>query len=142
MLKIITIQILALAICGFFAFWLGAPSTIVKNMESGSPKNAVSHPGINSIVSAKVNTNVRPADHRNADLIEFDQRRRDQSILDDKEYTPISTVPWSGIQNAEWCQASTEPRLPYEDCEWDTWIFKFGVHGGLTNALHFILKGM
>ena len=91
----------------------------------------------------------------NADLGEqvFDQRRRYQSLLladnlaDNTlpDYTSpttvMSTVPWSGVENAEWCQAPSEPPLNYEECKWKTWVFKFGVHGGLTNALHFILKG-
>ena len=52
-----------------------------------------------------------------------------------------SYVPWNGIDQAEWCQAPVEDVLPYEDCKWDSFVFEFGVHGGLTNALHFILKG-
>ena len=52
-----------------------------------------------------------------------------------------SYVEWHGIDHAEWCQAPIDPPLPYEDCAWGSFVFQFGVHGGLTNALHFILKG-
>mmetsp|Transcript_26394 Transcript_26394/g.39025 ORF Transcript_26394/g.39025 Transcript_26394/m.39025 type:complete len:417 (+) Transcript_26394:75-1325(+) len=52
-----------------------------------------------------------------------------------------SNVPWSGIENAEWCQSPTEPPLPYGNCEYDSWVFRIPVYGGLTNALHFIMKG-
>lgn len=69
--------------------------------------------------------------------ITIDKRHRNQSI-DQKDYD----VPWSGIENAEWCKPPAEPQLPYEDCQWDSFVLEFGVHGGLTNALHFILKGM
>lgn len=46
-----------------------------------------------------------------------------------------------GIENAEWCKPPTEDPLPYEECKFKDSIFRIGVHGGLTNALHFILKG-
>ena len=52
-----------------------------------------------------------------------------------------SDVPWSGIENAEWCQSPAEPPLPYGNCEYDSWVFRIPVYGGLTNALHFIMKG-
>ena len=58
-----------------------------------------------------------------------------------EEGLQYSQVPWDGIENAEWCRAPVEPRLPYDDCQWDSFVFEFGVHGGLTNALHFVLKG-
>ena len=48
---------------------------------------------------------------------------------------------FTGIENAEWCNPPTEEPLPYEQCKFTDSIFRIGVHGGLTNALHFILKG-
>lgn len=50
-------------------------------------------------------------------------------------------VPFNGIENAEWCQAPKLPSLPYEDCEYDDFVFRFGVRGGLTNVFNFLLKG-
>lgn len=52
-----------------------------------------------------------------------------------------SRYTFSGIQNAEWCKPPTEDPLPYDQCKFTDSIFRIGVHGGLTNALHFILKG-
>ena len=64
--------------------------------------------------------------------------------LDHNNRTATSTtsdVPWNGIKEAEWCMDPKDPPLPYDDCKWNSFLFEFGVHGGLTNALHFILKG-
>lgn len=52
-----------------------------------------------------------------------------------------SNVPWNGIENAEWCQAPTAPPLPFDECKWRSFAFRFPADGGLTNALHFIMKG-
>ena len=52
-------------------------------------------------------------------------------------YKKTSNVPWDRVENAEWCQAQFEDPLPYyENCRWDSFVFQFGVHGGLTNALY------
>ena len=52
-----------------------------------------------------------------------------------------SRSAFSGIENAEWCKPPTEEPLTYDECRFKDSIFRIGVHGGLTNALHFILKG-
>ena len=49
--------------------------------------------------------------------------------------------PAQDILQSEWCSAPTEPPIPYDKCRWDSMVMRFGVYGGLTNALHFILKG-
>ena len=49
--------------------------------------------------------------------------------------------PAQDILQSEWCTAPTEPPIPYDRCRWDSMVMRFGVYGGLTNALHFILKG-
>jgi len=53
----------------------------------------------------------------------------------------MDPFPWAGIQSAQWCLAPEDPPLPYDDCKFDSFVFRFGVHGGLTNALHFLMKG-
>ena len=50
-------------------------------------------------------------------------------------------MPAQDILQSEWCKAPSEPPLPYDKCRWDSMVMRFGVYGGLTNALHFILKG-
>ena len=52
-----------------------------------------------------------------------------------------ATQPFNGIENSEWCKEPAEPPIPYDDCQFNAIMFRFGVYGGLTNALHFILKG-
>jgi len=67
-----------------------------------------------------------------------------QRVLTDDEHHFVeekSNVPWEGIENAQWCQAPTEEPLPYYNCEWYSFVFRIPVYGGLTNALHFIMKG-
>lgn len=132
------------------ASWFGMSSQLLASYRSNqdSAHDFFSSPfNVDSLVTADFNTIMSPEDHNRADMGEaFDQRRRQQlSFFQENEgYTASgirSNVPWSGIEKAEWCQAPSEPPLAYEDCQWDTWVFKFGVHGGLTNALHFILKG-
>ena len=49
--------------------------------------------------------------------------------------------PAQDILQSEWCTAPAEPPIPYDSCRWDSIVMKFGVYGGLTNALGFILKG-
>ena len=43
--------------------------------------------------------------------------------------------------DAEWCKPHPAPLLPYDDCENREVVYKFGVWGGLTNALGFLMKG-
>ncbi len=58
-----------------------------------------------------------------------------------KGYKERSSVPWDGIENAQWCKATNLEPLPYDGCRWNSFMFRFPVRGGLTNALHFIMKG-
>ena len=56
----------------------------------------------------------------------------------------VTDVPFDGILTSEWCLEPSEPPIPYDRCRYDdkySILFRFGVYGGLTNALHFILKG-
>ncbi len=63
----------------------------------------------------------------------FNVIQRSIEVLDViSPYKKTSNVPWNGIENAEWCQAPVEDPLPYENCRWDSFVFQFGVHGGLT----------
>lgn len=43
--------------------------------------------------------------------------------------------------DAEWCLPPNSPPLQYDDCPNKSKLYKYGVYGGLTNALGFILKG-
>eukprot|EP00551_Chaetoceros_affinis_P014545 CAMPEP_0203703576 /NCGR_PEP_ID=MMETSP0091-20130426/43669_1 /ASSEMBLY_ACC=CAM_ASM_001089 /TAXON_ID=426623 /ORGANISM="Chaetoceros affinis, Strain CCMP159" /LENGTH=389 /DNA_ID=CAMNT_0050578279 /DNA_START=333 /DNA_END=1502 /DNA_ORIENTATION=- len=52
-----------------------------------------------------------------------------------------NVLAFDGIENCEWCKASEYPPLPYDKCKHKDFLFRFGVYGGLTNALHFLLKG-
>lgn len=51
-------------------------------------------------------------------------------------------VPFDGIMKSEWCLAPAYEPLPFEDCKFTDFMFRFPANGGLTNALHFILKGV
>ena len=51
------------------------------------------------------------------------------------------TFTFTGIRNSEWCLPPVEEPLPFDKCRHSDTIFRIGVHGGLTNAIHFILKG-
>lgn len=52
-----------------------------------------------------------------------------------------SHVVFTGIETAEWCKEPEFPKIDYKKCKHQDFLFRFGVYGGLTNALHFILKG-
>uniref|UniRef100_A0A7S4JJJ0 Uncharacterized protein n=1 Tax=Odontella aurita TaxID=265563 RepID=A0A7S4JJJ0_9STRA len=42
---------------------------------------------------------------------------------------------------AEWCQPPKSPPLNYDACKDHTFVYKYGVWGGMTNALNFLLRG-
>ena len=42
---------------------------------------------------------------------------------------------------SEFCRPPLEDPLPYEKCSNRTLVYRYGVYGGMTNALNFILKG-
>ena len=69
----------------------------------------------------------------------------DEKLYDQIEQHKIATdVLFDGISTSEWCLEPSEPPIPYDRCRYDdkySILFQFGVYGGLTNALHFILKG-
>ena len=70
--------------------------------------------------------------------IQFDQNT---SSLKKPVTNQFSHNPFGGIETSEWCVEPAEPPIPYDRCKFDSIMFRFGVYGGLTNALHFILKG-
>lgn len=112
-------------LCLFFVTWM---NSISNNVGTGvQPKNILNEDFTFLPHSGEPNDGV------NRKL----QHGQEQSFEEVEE----SSVQWSGITNAEWCQSPTEPPLPYGNCEYDSWVFRIPVYGGLTNALHFIMKG-
>jgi len=62
----------------------------------------------------------------------------DQGHMD---YNETGKVEFNGIKKAEWCIEPQYPPLPFEDCKFKEFLFRYPMNGGLTNALHFALKG-
>eukprot|EP00956_Cyclotella_meneghiniana_P042356 scaffold248428_cov54-Cyclotella_meneghiniana.AAC.1 len=73
--------------------------------------------------------------------IQFNQKASNTSSLKKPATNEVSDNPFGGIETSEWCVEPAEPPIPYDRCKFDSIMFRFGVYGGLTNALHFILKG-